>query len=78
MNYYKMDSLKACITSKDMFMHMPGQSPKIAAIDGDNSQMVDIMRKQPSITKEEFEQSIPSSTSYEAFYKAMYLAAIEN
>jgi len=71
-----MDSLRAFISDKDIFMHMAGQQPKIASIEK-NSQVVDIMRKQPTITREEFEGTIPSNTAEECLYKGFYLNTIK-
>jgi len=71
-----MDSLRAYISDTDMYLHMVGQKPKIAKI-SDNEQMVDIMRLQPVITKEEFENTMPNTTAEDCLYKAIYLKSLE-
>lgn len=77
MTYHKMDTLRACITSISIHLYIPGQTPKNAKIVG-QEQLVDIMKNQPVITREEFESNIPTNTAEYTFFKTMYLLEVQN
>lgn len=73
--YHKMDSLRACITEKNIYLYIEGQKPKQCSIVS-NKMHYDILIKCPQISKEEFENNISTRTSEESLFKALYLADI--
>jgi hypothetical protein len=74
--YKKMVELKACITETEVYLYMPGESPKICNI-SDNVQLTDILRNREDITKADFEAGLNVNTIDFALFKVMYLAAVE-
>lgn len=77
MKYHKMDTLRVAIVNGDIFMYMPGQAPKQAAIEK-NPQHLEILVTQPVITREEFENNIPTDDANYCLFKALYLKNVED
>ena len=74
--YRQMNTLKAFISNDQIFMYIPGQSPKVANI-AKNQMHYDILSKESSITREEFEKDINTNTFEYSLFKTMYLAELE-
>lgn len=74
--YYKMDTLRIAVIGDDLFMYIIGQLPKHGSVK-DNPIQMEMITSFDSITKEEFENNIPSDTLNYCLFKALYYKTIE-